>query len=143
MQDRELIATLQRDLHTLKGGARMAGIGPIGDLTHAMESLLDATYDGHRSMDFASVEALERSYDSLHGLVQRIMRREAIALPESMIARLSALATGEEIPAQAAAAEPVADVEAEEAAPLPGGAGTGSSHDHHQRDRRRAACAAK
>jgi chemosensory pili system protein ChpA (sensor histidine kinase/response regulator) len=116
-QDRELIATLQRDLHTLKGGARMAGIGPIGDLTHAMESLLDATYDGHRSMDFASVEALERSYDSLHGLVQRIARREAIALPESMIARLSALATGEEIPAQAAAAEPVAAVEAE-AAPI-------------------------
>ena len=116
-QDRELIATLQRDLHTLKGGARMAGIGPIGDLTHAMESLLDATYDGHRSMDFASVEALERSYDSLHGLVQRIARREAIALPEAMIARLSALATGEEIPAQAAAAEPVAAVEAE-AAPI-------------------------
>ncbi|MGB2789014.1 MAG: response regulator, partial [Dokdonella sp.] len=84
---------------------------------HAMESLLDATYDGHRSMDFASVEALERSYDSLHGLVQRIARREAIALPEAMIARLSALATGEEIPAQAAAAEPVAAVEAE-AAPI-------------------------
>ncbi|TAH45377.1 MAG: response regulator [Gammaproteobacteria bacterium] len=116
-QDRELVATLQRDLHTLKGGARMAGIGPIGDLTHAMESLLDATYDGHRSMDLAAVEALERSYDSLHGLVQRIARREAIALPEAMIARLSALASGEEIAVQAAAAEPVADVEAE-AAPI-------------------------
>ena len=94
-QDRELIVNLQRDLHTLKGGARMAGIGPIGDLTHAMESLLDATYDGHRSMDMLAVEALERSYDALHGLVQRIARREAIAMPEQMIARLENLVAGE------------------------------------------------
>ena len=94
-QDRELIVNLQRDLHTLKGGARMAGIGPIGDLTHAMESLLDATYDGHRSMDISAVEALERSYDALHGLVQRISRREAIAMPEQMIARLENLVAGE------------------------------------------------
>lgn len=94
-QDRELIVSLQRDLHTLKGGARMAGISPIGDLTHAMESLLDATYDGHRSMDLPAVEALERSYDALHGLVQRIARRGAIAMPEQMIARLENLVAGE------------------------------------------------
>ena len=94
-QDRELIVNLQRDLHTLKGGARMAGIGPIGDLTHAMESLLDATYDGHRSMDLAAVEALERSYDTLHHLVQRIARRDAIAMPDNMIARLENLVAGE------------------------------------------------
>ncbi len=94
-QDRELIVNLQRDLHTLKGGARMAGIGPIGDLTHAMESLLDATYDGHRSMDLAAVEALERSYDILHHLVQRISRRDAIAMPDKMISRLENLVAGE------------------------------------------------
>jgi chemosensory pili system protein ChpA (sensor histidine kinase/response regulator) len=94
-QDRELIVNLQRDLHTLKGGARMAGIAPIGDLTHAMESLLDATYDGHRSMDMMAVESLERGYDTLHGLVQRIARREAIAMPEQMIARLENLVAGE------------------------------------------------
>ena len=108
-QDRELIVNLQRDLHTLKGGARMAGIGPIGDLTHAMESLLDATYDGHRSMDLQSVEALERSYDALHGLVQRIARREAIAMPEQMIARLENLVAGETLAESASQpADPVA-----------------------------------
>ncbi|MEO7014101.1 MAG: Hpt domain-containing protein [Dokdonella sp.] len=116
-QDRELIVNLQRDLHTLKGGARMAGIGPIGDLTHAMESLLDATYDGHRSMDRPAVEALERSYDALHGLVQRISRREAIAMPEQMIARLENLVAGETLddveirqPEEARPAKPVAAV---------------------------------
>ncbi len=112
-QDRELIVNLQRDLHTLKGGARMAGIGPIGDLTHAMESLLDATYDGHRSMDLPAVEALERSYDALHGLVQRIARREAIAMPEQMIARLENLVAGEtldDVAARQADAEPPVEV---------------------------------
>jgi chemosensory pili system protein ChpA (sensor histidine kinase/response regulator) len=96
-QDRELVVALQRDLHTLKGGARMAGIGPIGDLTHAMESLLDATYDGHRSMDLPAVEALERSYDALHGLVQRIARREAISMPTQMISHLENLVVGESL----------------------------------------------
>ncbi|MGB0134597.1 Hpt domain-containing protein [Dokdonella sp.] len=111
-QDRELIVSLQRDLHTLKGGARMAGIGPIGDLTHAMESLLDATFDGHRKMDISAVEALERSYDALHGLVQRISRREAIAMPEQMIARLENLVAGETLSESVA---PMADAGSDEA----------------------------
>ena len=114
-QDRELIVNLQRDLHTLKGGARMAGIGPIGDLTHAMESLLDATYDGHRSMDMLAVEALERSYDALHGLVQRIARREAIAMPEQMIARLENLVAGETL--NDVAHQPAPETPAAEAKP--------------------------
>src|SRR6185437_10807858 len=32
---------LQRDLHTLKGGARIAGLMPVGDLAHAIETLLE------------------------------------------------------------------------------------------------------
>ena len=42
------IADLKRVLHTLKGGARLAGIPPIGDLSHAFETMLD---------DMASVDA--------------------------------------------------------------------------------------
>src|SRR5690606_8683857 len=34
----DLVAHLQRDLHTLKGGARLAQIRPMGDLAHEMES---------------------------------------------------------------------------------------------------------
>lgn len=36
----EAVADLQRTLHTLKGGARLVGAMPIGDLSHAFESLL-------------------------------------------------------------------------------------------------------
>src|SRR5699024_8665404 len=37
--NRAVAAELQRDVHTLKGGARMAGVEPIGDLTHVLEDL--------------------------------------------------------------------------------------------------------
>ena len=36
----ELRSALKRPLHTLKGGARMAGIQPMGDLSHELESLV-------------------------------------------------------------------------------------------------------
>ena len=34
------MAELQRQLHTLKGGARMAGITAMGDLSHELETLV-------------------------------------------------------------------------------------------------------
>ena len=103
--DREIVGGLQRDLHTLKGGARMAGLAPIGDLSHAMESLLDAVSDNRRVMDRITVESLERGFDRLHGLVQRVARRQAIAMPTHAIARFEGLVSGD-VPAMNA--EPAA-----------------------------------
>ena len=39
-KDKQRVAELQRQLHTLKGGARMAGITAMGDLSHELESLV-------------------------------------------------------------------------------------------------------
>jgi chemosensory pili system protein ChpA (sensor histidine kinase/response regulator) len=94
-QDRDHVTGLQRDLHTLKGGARMAGLAPIGDLSHAMESLLEAISENRRTMDRITVESLERGFDRLHGLVQRVAKRNAIAMPEHAIARFEGLVSGE------------------------------------------------
>jgi chemosensory pili system protein ChpA (sensor histidine kinase/response regulator) len=100
--DRDLVVGLQRDLHTLKGGARMAGLAPIGDLSHAMESLIDVISEGRRPMDRAAVESLERGFDRLHSLVQRVAQRQAIAMPSNAIARFEGLVAGE-LPASAEA----------------------------------------
>src|SRR6185312_15829094 len=35
------VGELQRDLHTLKGGARIAGLVAVGDLAHAIETVLE------------------------------------------------------------------------------------------------------
>lgn len=39
------LSSLQRDLHTLKGGARMAEIDPVGDLAHELECLYEGLVD--------------------------------------------------------------------------------------------------
>ena len=44
-QDKAIIAEFQRELHTLKGGARMADISAIGDLAHDIESLAELVSD--------------------------------------------------------------------------------------------------
>jgi len=98
-RDPELISALQRDLHTLKGGARMAGLAPVGDLSHAMESLVDALGDGRVAIDRASVETLERGFDRLHVLVKRVAQRRGIAMPAHAIERLYALVPDIERPA--------------------------------------------
>ncbi|MGA9333147.1 MAG: Hpt domain-containing protein [Rudaea sp.] len=93
--DRDLVSGLQRDLHTLKGGARMAGLAPIGDLSHTMESLFEALSENRRVMDGNTIESLERGFDRLHGLVQRVAHRQAIAMPHNAIARFEGLVSGD------------------------------------------------
>lgn len=92
--DRELVVGLQRDLHTLKGGARMAGIFAIGELGHAMESLLEVVAEGRRELDQTGVVVLERAFDRLHGMVTRVGDRKAIVLPANLIGQIDALAKG-------------------------------------------------
>ena len=113
--EREIVSGLQRELHTLKGGARMAGLAPIGDLSHAMEALLELVSEGRHAMDRVSLESLERGFDRLHQLVQRVAKRQAIGMPINAIARFDALVAGEAIPtigevsvADVVAAEPIA-----------------------------------
>ncbi len=107
--DRELVVGLQRDLHTLKGGARMAGIFAIGELGHAMESLLEVVAEGRRELDQTGVVVLERAFDRLHGMVTRVADRKAIVLPANLIGQIDALAKGRKLAAVTAstpAAEP-------------------------------------
>ena len=85
------VPELQRDLHTLKGGARIAGLTPVGDLSHATETLLEKPIrDASRTG--ALIAALEASFDQLHALVQQVAQGHAIDYPRAMIDQLLALA---------------------------------------------------
>jgi chemosensory pili system protein ChpA (sensor histidine kinase/response regulator) len=105
-EDLEPVGALQRDLHTLKGGARMAGLAPIGDLSHSMESLFESVAKGDRTMDRPALEALERAFDRLHGMVQRVRARQAIAMPLHSIARIEAILDGRQYEADLPAVVP-------------------------------------
>ncbi|MCC5795884.1 MAG: Hpt domain-containing protein [Methylophaga sp.] len=74
---------LQRDLHTLKGGARLTGISPLANLTHHMETLVLSVSEGSRLADTDFFELMFRCHDTLNEMQEQLARREAIdkALP--------------------------------------------------------------
>ncbi|WP_425492016.1 response regulator [Lysobacter niastensis] len=115
-EDREMLAGLQRDLHTLKGGARMAGIMAVGELGHAMESLLEAVVDRRGEFGSDGVPLLERGFDRLHAMITRVGERRAIAMPAALIAEFDARSRGETVVAMPVSA-PVAAASAVPAAP--------------------------
>jgi chemosensory pili system protein ChpA (sensor histidine kinase/response regulator) len=84
-EDREVVAGLQRDLHTLKGGARMAGINAIGDLGHSIESLLEVVAANRTDIDRRDVKLLERGFDRLHHMLTRTGQHLAVAMPDDLI----------------------------------------------------------
>ena len=108
---------LQRDLHTLKGGARIAGLMPVGDLAHAIETLLEKPVaDAAQAIPLIGV--LETSFDQLHTMVQQVSQGQAPTYPQSTIDQLLALAGEQQFADDAALAARVAPP-AQPAVPLP------------------------
>ena len=132
-EDRELLAELQRDLHTLKGGARMAGINAIGDLGHGIESLLEAVAANRTEIGRSDVQLLERGFDRLHQLLLHTGAHRAVRMPGDLVEAFEARTAGrspvqETAPVAAAAPPPQAPVEVApatlETAPLEATAGS-------------------
>ena len=84
-EDHEMMVGLQRDLHTMKGGARMAGVMPVGELGHAMETLLEAVVAQRAELGADGVPLLERGFDRLHGMITRVAARRAVGMPVGLI----------------------------------------------------------
>ncbi len=108
-QDREVLAGLQRDLHTLKGGARMAGINAIGDLGHSIESLLEAVAAGRTEIERRDVQLLERGFDRLHQLLTRTGDHRVVEPAQDLVDAFE-VRTTTDIAAAAAAAAAAANV---------------------------------
>ncbi|HEX5352741.1 MAG TPA: Hpt domain-containing protein [Rhodanobacteraceae bacterium] len=118
--DAECVRGLQRNLHTLKGGARVVGIAALGDLAHAMETLLEKIGDRKREVEPVEVDSLERAFDRLHDMLERVERGRAIAIPVNAIERFNALAEGRRVDAKTKAMGKAAPERAEPApAPRP------------------------
>tara|TARA_A100001037_G_scaffold42772_1_gene33757 strand:+ start:18955 stop:24762 length:5808 start_codon:yes stop_codon:yes gene_type:complete len=70
--NRLYLENLLRGLHTLKGGARLAGLVQLGDLTHQFESHLIEVQGSDASLGAGFFAALNTRYDDLTALVGRI-----------------------------------------------------------------------
>ena len=122
--DRSHVVELQRLLHTLKGGARMAGIRAMGDLSHEMESVLAGLETGSLSVDAQALAALQESLDALHRMRDAASSGQAIPPAPDLIARVRAIGAPQPAavatePKAPAAAPPAAQAAATAPSPAP------------------------
>ena len=68
----EMLQTLFRAAHTLKGSSRAMGFLAIGDLTHEMENILDALRQDQLTVNTPIVNALLDCLDALGALVDAV-----------------------------------------------------------------------
>ncbi|MFS2161756.1 Hpt domain-containing protein [Pseudomonas sp. Pseusp122] len=79
------LSSLQRDLHTLKGGARMAQISEIGNLGHELEHLYESLIDRRCSYSPALAELLQNSHDQLALMLEQLQKHQPFADPQQLI----------------------------------------------------------
>ena len=79
------LLSLQRDLHTLKGGARMAEVESVGDLAHELESLYEGLVDRRFSHGDVLARLLQHSHDRLAELLEQLQNQEPLADPGELI----------------------------------------------------------
>jgi chemosensory pili system protein ChpA (sensor histidine kinase/response regulator) len=80
---------LQRQLHTLKGSARMAGAMTLGELLHAMETR--AEHGLHMGAQSSLIDTLDAAYDRAAHMLDRISRGEPALEPAIVAAATEAV----------------------------------------------------
>jgi chemosensory pili system protein ChpA (sensor histidine kinase/response regulator) len=129
-RDKQPVAELQRTLHTLKGGARMAGISAMGDLSHELETLVIAidgamvTGDDHaHAVMQASLDELARMRDLVSTGVlpasAQALLKQVRELSSGAAAGAASAAPATSTPASIAAAEPAPSPATQSATPAP------------------------
>jgi chemosensory pili system protein ChpA (sensor histidine kinase/response regulator) len=105
--DPSQVAALRRPLHTLKGGARMAGIRAMGELAHELESLITRIESGLSNADELARAVAQQALDELSRMREAIAQGRAAAGAPELIERIHAIAAGgtpESAPSDAAVA---------------------------------------
>ena len=91
----EHIHQLQRNMHTLKGGARMAELTPVGNLTHNLESLVVMVDEKKVNADKTLFDLLQESLDVLTNMLGSVKKREALVSANNLNNRIEMLMRGE------------------------------------------------
>jgi chemosensory pili system protein ChpA (sensor histidine kinase/response regulator) len=93
---RELINEFQRQLHTLKGGARMVDISAIGNLSHSLETLLTRVVDGQVETSDQLFGLLRHAHDRLAEMLEKVRAREVPESAQDLEEQLSRLGSEDE-----------------------------------------------
>jgi chemotaxis protein histidine kinase CheA/CheY-like chemotaxis protein len=117
--DSEMINSLFRSAHSIKGSSRMMKLAGITELAHKMEDILDGVRGGKFTLAASISDILFRGVDALQGMLERVSAGEtAVAAPEGLCEELTLAATAStEGNAPAIPADPVPAVDS--GRPLP------------------------
>ena len=122
---RAAVAKLQRTLHTMKGGARLAGVAAIGDLSHSLESVFESVSEQRVSGSGRLKELVRHATDALNQDIELLVGGTMPAAHVPMIERLEAAAHGREWDDVAASEAPIERREA--VSPASASAATGET----------------
>ncbi|MEC8443902.1 MAG: Hpt domain-containing protein [Pseudomonadota bacterium] len=112
------VAELQRELHTMKGGARMAELPEVSDLCHELETLYERLNDGVIERTDATFPLIHRSHDALASQLQAVRDGQVPEDAASLIEALKAHVKGDVVTEDSEASAfvpPVPDVQSESA----------------------------
>ncbi|PKM29532.1 MAG: hybrid sensor histidine kinase/response regulator [Gammaproteobacteria bacterium HGW-Gammaproteobacteria-11] len=94
------VESLQRDLHTLKGGARMAEIPPVGDLAHELEFLYEGLCAQRYEPSEGLSELLHACHDSLADMVEGVIAGRPISDGSGLINSIKGYRANPHLPPQ-------------------------------------------
>ena len=109
------VESLQRDLHTLKGGARMAEVTPLGDLAHELEFLYEGLAQGQYHPSEGLIGLLQQCHDRLAVMVGDIESSMTCMSAPDLVAAISHFRKNPGAPATPATLTAVVEEPAEEA----------------------------
>ena len=88
------VAELQRELHTLKGGARMSEMTEVADLCHELESIYEGLHDGRVQFKEGLIPLLSSYHDILDDMLEQIRNGQKVSLDDQVLKRIHAVAKG-------------------------------------------------
>jgi chemotaxis protein histidine kinase CheA len=104
-EDQDLLSSVFREAHTLKGAAAVVGLADVLRVAHAMEEILEGLRRGGRTATPATVDALLGAVDGMRELVPAVLAgADRATQADSLVAALSS---------------PAPDPDLEQAAPEP------------------------
>ncbi|MCU7929173.1 MAG: Hpt domain-containing protein [Candidatus Thiodiazotropha sp. (ex Codakia rugifera)] len=95
IDDHGSIEGIQRNLHTLKGSARLAGIMPVGDLSHAIESVMTSVAEKEIDPIDTVTDLMRQAIDHLALQIDTIARSGKVPASDTQVGQLHNLLGGE------------------------------------------------
>ncbi|HMW14797.1 MAG TPA: chemotaxis protein CheA [Pseudomonadales bacterium] len=93
----DLLNSIFRGFHTVKGGAGFLGLKPLVEICHVTENLFDALRKGQCRITGELMDLTLQGLDSINVMYQQLQQREELAAANSgLLARIKRLVEGEQ-----------------------------------------------